>query len=263
MSNPAGGRFVWRDLMSTDVEKAKAFYTELFGWTIRPMPVEGYGDYDMLFNGEHGLGGISPLDPDHGMPSHWISYITTPGTVDEACVLAAKLGATVGVEPMDIPGVGRFAVVIDPQGAVFSPYTASEEYAAQAPPEPAPGTPGSVAWNELLVDDVEAAVSFYSRLFGWERSVMDVGTGPYHVMSAGGTMVAGIMQKPADMPAAAWTIYFEAATALDDALARANGLGGQTVAEAMDVPSIGRLCWVMDPSGGVFAMMQSLVPATV
>ncbi len=112
---PATGRFVWRDLMTTDPEKAKAFYGELFGWTTNPMDM---GDfiYDILANDGKDFGGVVALDPSHGIPSHWISYIHVP-SVDDACATAARLGGTVPVEPMDIPGIGRFAVIGDPRFA--------------------------------------------------------------------------------------------------------------------------------------------------
>ena len=117
----AAGRFVWHDLMTTDAARALPFYTTLFGWRAETMPMGGAGEYTMFHVGDEGLGGMVPLDPAHGIASHWIAYVTVPN-VDAACEQATALGGTVGVPPTDIPNVGRFAVVEDPQGAVFSPF---------------------------------------------------------------------------------------------------------------------------------------------
>ena len=92
------GRFVWRDLQTSDPERAKAFYTELFGWTVKPM---GMGDftYDMLANGDKDFGGMMPLDPASGVPPHWVSYVHVP-SVDESVDAAARFGGT-GLRPAD------------------------------------------------------------------------------------------------------------------------------------------------------------------
>ena len=77
-ATPGAGRFVWHDLMTTDPGAAIAFYVALFGWRTEAMPMGEAGDYTMLYAGDEGIGGIVPLDPSHGVTSHWIGYATVP-----------------------------------------------------------------------------------------------------------------------------------------------------------------------------------------
>ena len=181
------------------------------------------------------------------MPSHWISYISCED-VDAFCAKATDMGATIGVPPTDIPGVGRFAVVADPQGAWFSPFQDTS------------GTDGSsdgksVVWNELMTTDLDGAVAFYTAMFGWTSQVMDVGTGPYTIFMDGETMVAGAGKAEESMPMAAWVIYFGAEDA-DRSADRISELGGTVLFPVMEVPSVGRMTWATDPAGAVFAIMQ-------
>jgi len=112
-----GSRFVWHDLMTTDLQKSLAFYTALFGWERRPWDMGGT-TYDMLYAGEIGLGGMVPLPKDFPGASHWVGYVSVPD-VDAACARADASGGKTCVPPSDIPTVGRFAVVEDPWGAAF------------------------------------------------------------------------------------------------------------------------------------------------
>jgi uncharacterized protein len=253
------GKFVWHDLMSTDPDKAKAFYAGLLGWNIAAQdmgPETGVYNMVMVGAGGHGLGGIVSLDPSHGMPSHWMSYLAMPDGVDAACAKVTELGGSVPVPPMDIPGVGRFAVAADPQGAHFSPFQYAEQ--AEVPPYPAPGTPGGVAWNELMTKDPEAAVAFYGAVAGWRDQVMDVGTGPYHVQASGEEMVAGIMGNPDPTMPPAWLIYFEITQpTMEEALAKVTELGGTVAMGPMEVPTVGTLGAAQDPTGAWFCLMKS------
>ena len=116
------GAFSWFELMTTDVEGAKSFYSKLFGWQITDMPMEEF-TYSVAKVGEDDVAGIMSMPPDTGdMPPTWGNYITVDD-VDAIAKQAVELGGKVLVEPRDIPEVGRFAVVQDPQGAWFSPIT--------------------------------------------------------------------------------------------------------------------------------------------
>jgi predicted enzyme related to lactoylglutathione lyase len=118
------GAFSWSELMTTDVETAKGFYTQLFGWSAREMAMPN-GNYTTVQVGEASVGGImkTPAEAE-GMPPAWGVYVTVDN-VDETLARAAKLGGAVIMPPMDVPGVGRMAVVRDPQGATFSVITYS------------------------------------------------------------------------------------------------------------------------------------------
>jgi predicted enzyme related to lactoylglutathione lyase len=251
------GRFVWRDLMTPDPEKSEAFYTSLFDWKVNPVDMGPGGVYRMLRNGETDFGGIGPLD-DAGVPPYWVSHITTPN-VDETTSKAAGLGATVLSPPMDIPNVGRFSVMHDPEGAVFSSFSDSTgQYAPEGSTYSDGRNPGGVTWNELTAADAPAEANFYSQLFGYTVESQDMGTGPYTILSRGPSMEdyeAGIFPKPPQAPASAWTIYFNVPD-LDKAIVDVSKLDGQTISPIIQVPGIGRVAMVTDSLGAVFGVHE-------
>src|SRR5262249_28394991 len=112
----AEGVFVWDELGTRDVEAAQRFYGEVFGWTTKDMGPD-FGGYKIFQAGETGIGGLMAL-PDDSMPSMWAPYIGVEDA-DETVAKASELGATALVEAMEVPTVGRIAIIRDPQGAVF------------------------------------------------------------------------------------------------------------------------------------------------
>jgi predicted enzyme related to lactoylglutathione lyase len=125
---PAEGVFVWDELMTTDVEGAKKFYAAVFGWSSFDNEMGGGMTYTLFRrNGEGSeVGGCMPRPEGVDAPSHWKPYIGTDD-VDGTVAKAQELGGTVLAEPADIPGVGRFAVLQDPQGAPFGLLASSGE----------------------------------------------------------------------------------------------------------------------------------------
>ena len=120
------GAFSWFELMTTDVEGAKTFYTRLFGWETEDMPMENLS-YTITKIGDEGVGGIMPLPPEtEGAPPHWGVYVTVDD-VDATVKKAEELGGRVHIPPTDIPNVGRFCVIQDPQGAFISAITYAME----------------------------------------------------------------------------------------------------------------------------------------
>lgn len=118
------GALSWCELMTTDVESAKKFYTELLGWATEEMPM-GDMPYTLLKAGDEGVGGIMPTPPQAaGVPPHWGIFITVDD-VDSVAKKAEDLGAKTIVPLTDVPGVGRFYTFQDPQGAVISVITYS------------------------------------------------------------------------------------------------------------------------------------------
>jgi predicted enzyme related to lactoylglutathione lyase len=109
----------WNELMTTDTTKDKEFYTKVFGWGA---DTQNFGDfeYTMFKNGERGAGGMLQITPEMGpIPSNWLVYFAVDDC-DAKVKKAAELGATVMKPADDIPGIGRFAILIDPQGAAFA-----------------------------------------------------------------------------------------------------------------------------------------------
>lgn len=116
------GAFSWFELMTNNVESAKKFYSELLGWTMQDMPMENM-TYTVAKVDSEDVGGIMPMPPDSAeMPPTWGIYITVDD-VDATASKAKELGGKIFIEPRDIPDVGRFCVIQDPQGAWFSAIT--------------------------------------------------------------------------------------------------------------------------------------------
>jgi uncharacterized protein len=122
------GQFSWNELITTDPAGATKFYTALFGWKTQEWPTPDFIYTIVSVNqAEFGQGGIMPIPPDaQGMPSAWISYVTVDD-VDATAKQAEQLGGKVMSPPRDIPKVGRFAVIQDPQGAAVAVITYLKE----------------------------------------------------------------------------------------------------------------------------------------
>jgi predicted enzyme related to lactoylglutathione lyase len=115
------GVFSWCELMTTNPDAAKDFYTKLFGWTTEEMNMMPGMTYTVVKVDGKGIGGIMSL-PQQGMPPQWGSYVTVDD-VDATARTVPQLGGKVLMGPQDIPNVGRFCVIQDPQGAVISAIT--------------------------------------------------------------------------------------------------------------------------------------------
>ena len=248
------GRFVWYELMTTDTEAAKAFYGDVVGWKAQDAPMPGM-TYTLLSAGETQVGGLMAL-PEQlramGVPPNWRGYVAVDD-VDAWTEKAKSLGASVRMEPMDIPGVGRFAVVADPQGAVFSLF----KWSQPGSPEPvAQGTPGHVGWHELTSSDWEKGFDFYSAMFGWEKdmSVPMGEMGVYQTFGLGGRMIGGMMNRPPNVSASFWTYYFNVGD-IDAAVDRAKAGGAQIMHGPAQVPGGGWIVIAEDPQHAVFALL--------
>jgi predicted enzyme related to lactoylglutathione lyase len=257
-SAAGASRFVWHDIMTTDLPAAMAFYTELFDWQVRAWDMGEGGSYDMLYAGEQGIGGMMPLDAGDGMPSHWIGYVSVRD-VDAACATADATGGRTRVPPTDIPTVGRFAVVEDPAGAVFSPFRGDGPDMAA----PANAPLGTMAWNELMTTDAERAAEFYGRLTGWTVERMDMGAmGSYWLFRSGGMNVCGMSRMmPPDVgePRAQWMPYVAVADA-DASAGRAAELGATVLVPPTDIEHWGRFAVLRDPTGAAVGILQNKQP---
>lgn len=250
MSQQTPGRFVWHDLMTTDVEASKAFYADLLGWRYEIWQ-PGVLDYPMLDAGGGAFGGMVSLDPAHGIPCNWQGYVHV-ADLDAALARVPAAGGTVLVGATPIPDVGRFAVVGDPTGAAVSLMQPSGEL----PPEPA-AMPGAPAWHELQSTDLGAVAPFYVDVIGWGFRQQPVGGIVYGMFEADGTDVAGGMTLPPGVEAPShWLPYFHVED-VDAALTRAGELGATTIWGPLDVDGIGRMAGLLDPLGAVFAVFRA------
>lgn len=246
----AKGRFVWHDLMTPDTSGAQAFYKAIAGWGTQPW--DGPQPYTMWTTPGGGMvGGVMGLPASTDAPPHWLAYVSTPD-VDATAAEATALGAQVIAGPEDIPNVGRFAVLTDPQGAAFAVYTSSNP----APASDGPAQPGEFSWHELATTDPDAAWRFYQALFGWkETSSMDMGEmGSYRMYGIGAAPFGGIFRQPPEMPGPpAWLHYIR----VDDVhrvVEVIKAQGGQIVLGPIEVPGGDWIAQGLDPQGAMFAI---------
>ncbi|MCP3963572.1 MAG: VOC family protein [bacterium] len=245
------GRFVWHDLMTSDPGAAKDFYTTVVGWGT--IPFEGADPpYDMWTNGGAPLGGVAQLPPEALAPPHWLAYVASPD-VDATTKQAGDLGGNVMVQPTDIPNVGRFAVIADPQGAVFAAYTPSGE----APGHDGPPNLGEFSWHELATTDYKAALAFYSKLFGWhDAEAMDMGEGVgiYQMYRRTEIPLGGMFNKPAEMPGPPSWLHYARVDDVSRVVEVVKEHGGQVLSGPMEVPGGDFVATCMDPQGAAFAI---------
>ena len=255
MSNaPARGRFVWFDLNTTDVPKAVKFYTTLLGWKTKAGdPTPGHGVYTHIEANGHGIGGIVALDPKQhaGVPSHWLAYMMADD-VDATTAQNKELGGKVLVPAMDIEKVGRFSVLADAQGAVFSPFKPTFPLSA----EPTVPAVGQFCWSEHMSPDPAAAAKHYQALFGYGVQEKDMGPmGLYRILTRGEKMTCGIMKQPQPGVPPSW-LHYIAVSDVDASTRNAKEIGGEVFMQPMDIPKMGRFSVIADPTGSVVALFQ-------
>lgn len=252
------GRFVWHELMTRDVAGAKNFYSKLTGWKAQPWPLDPA--YTVCQSGAGPTAGLLaiPADMPAEMPAHWLGYIGTRD-VDGTVAAAVRAGGSIVKGPDDIKGAGRYAVLKDPQGAVFA-ILDPENARAESMGHPEIGT---FSWHELATTDNEAAFAFYSSLFGWDAITrMDMGPlGTYLIFGWKGQQRGGIYNKPPDMPAPPnWLPYAQHGNT-DEAAKMAVASGATIMNGPMDVPGGSRILALMDPTGAAFAIVTTPAPA--
>jgi predicted enzyme related to lactoylglutathione lyase len=250
---PTAQSFIWYELMTPDTDAAKAFYRTVVGWKMQTFG--GGTDYTVLDAGDGQVGGIMALPAEAakgGLKPCWMGYIGVDD-VDAVAARIARAGGAIHKAPADIPDVGRFAVVADPQGAAFMLLKGATH---AAPPEAFKAkTARHVGWNELHTTDWKQGFDFYAQLFGWQKSdALDMGAmGTYLVFNAGGDPVGGMMTSP-NFPRPAWLFYFNVDD-IDAAHARLTGAGGQVLLPPSEVPGGGWIVQATDPQGAMFAVV--------
>jgi len=245
------GRFVWHQLMTRDVPGAKKFYSKLVGWKTMPWPLDP--SYTVCHADVGPVAGIAdiPGDLPRDVPSHWVQYIGTRD-VDGTADAAVRAGGSVMKAPSDMQGAGRYAVLKDPQGALFAIIDPENARAESSGPPPL----GTFSWHELATTDNEAAFAFYSALFGWDAMQrMDMGPGGvYLIFGQNGVQRGGIYIKPAVSQAPPNWLPYARVPSADKGFALATSGGATEMVSPMDVPGGGRIASVSDPSGAGFAI---------
>jgi uncharacterized protein len=250
------GQFFWYDIMTTDTKAAAKFYADVVGWGIQNADTGGK-EYTVFTANGQGVAGLMPIPEEadkQGVRPAWMGYVA----VDDVDAAAAKLkreGGTVHRPPETVPGVIRFAVVSDPQGAGF--YIARGLSTDSPPPLP-PGTAGTIGWRELFANEWQAAFSFYQTLFGWTKAdALDMGEmGTYQLFATGAEPVGGMMTRPAAIPRPFWGYYFNV-PAIDAAVGRVKAAGGTINMGPHEVPGSLWIIQCTDPQGAYFALVSA------
>lgn len=246
------GRFVWYELLANNESVATLFYTKVLGWATEPFTMPpGSPAYTMWGSKGKTFGGMMTLPAEAkaaGAPSHWLGYVTVPD-VDVSFAQAKRLGANGYMDPMDIPDVGRMAVIADPQGAsmcLFAPRPKTD--GSGGPPE------GIISWHELATTEWKKAWDFYQELFGWQKGdAMDMGNmGTYQIFTLGGAPVGAMYDRPPEIPVSNW-LYYVQVPDLDQAVEATKANGGKILNGPIDVPG-GRVAQCTDPQGAAFAL---------
>jgi predicted enzyme related to lactoylglutathione lyase len=246
--------FVWYELLTGDTAGAKAFYSKVVGWKTQDMPMPGM-TYTLLNAGDTQVGGLMALPKDAadaGMKPCWVGYIGVDDA-DSAAAKVQKLGGTILKAPADIPNVGRFAVVSDPQGAAFNLFKPSQGGQRVVSSEP-----GHIGWHELHTSDWAKAFEFYAQMFGWAKGdAVDMGSmGTYQLFKVGDMAVGAMFNSPAAQAARFWLYYFHVAD-IDAAHKRVIDNDGKIMFGPQQVPGGSWIVQATDPQGAAFALLGS------
>ncbi|MEO8299099.1 MAG: VOC family protein [Burkholderiales bacterium] len=253
MSNRHGTP-IWYELMCKDPLAARRFYEAVVGWTIDAAPPPGAAmEYRMINAGDGMVGGVFTLTAEmcsQGASPCWMMYIGVDDV--DACVASLiAAGGSVLMPAFDIPGVGRIAMVADPQGAPFYVMRgASDENSTACDAD----RTGHGAWHELHAADGAVAAGFYAAQFGWgQPRAVDMGPmGTYQLIAIGEREFGGIMTD-SQFPRPAWLVYFRV-DGIERAAERIKAAGGQVINGPMEVPGGGWIVNGLDPEGAMFAL---------
>ena len=253
-SDTRDGTVSWVDLSTPDIEAARRFYADLFGWTLATQHTD-MGDYTVASADGREVAGMMAQGPElAGQPAMWTTFVVvddleaTLGRVTEA-------GGAVHQQPLDIPGGARVAVITDSSGAMLALISGG--------PPPGPylsETVGAIGWVELMTRRPEAAEDFYRATFGWEAERSDPaesGGVAYTVFRRGDEHVAGMIATPDHVPPEVpdtWSMYVMVADCRATER-RAVELGGSVLLETMPTP-MGPFAVLADPAGDAFQVME-------
>ncbi|MEY9948316.1 VOC family protein [Kitasatospora sp. GAS1066B] len=248
----AHGTPCWVSLLVNDLERAKAFYGALLGWSFTPGPTELGAYVRASLQGAKVAGiGLAPRQP--ALPTEWTTYFAVDNA-DEVSARVRECGGTVAVGPLQSEAAGRLAVAADLSGAFFGLWEGQDHLGWEVV-----GEPGAPVWSELVTNDEPLAAAFYGSVLG--RSVVEadpsaVARGEEDAtLRVEGHRVAGLKQTTdlRDGPPR-WRIYFAVAD-VDLTVRQCLALGGALLVQAHDTP-YGRVARLADPEGGRFSVVK-------
>jgi uncharacterized protein len=246
------GDFIWYELLTSDPDAAARFYETVVGWNTRVF--EGAGNGYRLFGiGGADIAGFMPIPADaEGMRPGWLGYVGVDD-VDATAAEIVQAGGAQHMPPTDIPGVGRFALLADPQGVPFYVMRGAMEGTSTSF---SPNETGHCQWNELSTSDPAAALAFYNARFGWEKGgAMPMGEmGDYQFIDHHGQTIGAVMKRPAESPPPSWNFYFGVRD-IDVAARAISGNGGAIHYGPAEVPGNLFIIVASDPQGAMFGLV--------
>ena len=248
------GKFGWYELMTSDTQAAGKFYSDVVGWTTHEMPGGAGGAYTTFNIGGVGIAGMLKLEGHTG----WIGYIAVDD-LDAHIEKIVEAGGKLWKPATEVPGMLRFAVLSDPQGAGIVVFTPNP--GMPTPERPAPPAPGTIGWHELYTTDVDAGFDFYQKMFGWTKVTdMDMGPmGTYRLFDQGDNNPmgsGGMMNRPPNIPVSCWNFYF-GVDSIGAAAERVKAGGGSILHGPAEVPGGSWIINAQDPQGAMFSLVSN------
>jgi predicted enzyme related to lactoylglutathione lyase len=247
------GKMIFAELVTPDINAAKQFYGQLFGWTFRDIQTGGTSYSEAFLEGRQVAGLIEKkLPADKSLQPAWLSFFALRD-VDAAKAIVLQQGGKVLFEPRDISSRGREAVFSDPRGAVFAVLASS----SGDPPDVLAAS-GEWIWSSLLTVDPNSDVAFYQNLFDYEVSELPSDDGGQHLMLASDNYArASANSLPSNRPNARphWLNYLR----VEDAVkmtAKLVALGGRVLVEPRVDRHEGKIAVVADPQGAPFGLFE-------
>jgi hypothetical protein len=242
------GRWVWSDLVTTDVERSREFYTKVFGWEVREHPASsGSSRYLTVYANGRPIGGMVSAAPDAKSGARWIGLAS--GDPALMATRARERGGAVVVPPRTLSGRGEVTVLSDPDGAHFAVVRAD-----RGDPADQLGQDNEWVWAELWSKDPGRAANFYRDVFGYDVGAADGKAAGAYVLSAGGRARAGIMRLPDASLAAVWIPYLRVAS-VAATVERARAGGGRVLVEPRP-HFASKVAVMVDSLGAPFAVVE-------
>lgn len=249
------GDFIWYELLTSDADAAQDFYGKVLNWTFSDSG-QAAVDYRIVSAGDMGVGGMMTITPEmagHGARPTWLGYVAVDD-VDRCVESVEHGGGKVMMPAMDIPGVGRIAMVADPQGAPFYTMKPAGDGVSLAFAYDQPRV-GHCAWNELITSDQAEAWHFYGVRFGWVKDgAMDMGPMGQYEFIRHGAMIGAIMTGTPEMGPPHWNFYHRVED-IDVAKAAIEAGGGTVIVGPMQIPGGDYSMRGIDPQGAHFGLV--------
>lgn len=246
-TNAPLGAPTWIDLLTSDLDHARAFYGTVFGWTFEDAG-PAYGGYVNAFSDGRPVAGLMGNSPEYQKPDTWTTYLHT-ADVKATVAAAVAAGGLNCMEAMEVPEQGWMALLTDPAGATVGLWQPTGHTGFEVV-----GQAGAPAWHQLTTRDYDGAIEFYRKVFGWQMNVeSDTPEFRYSNAIFDGEPLLGVMDGSAFIPEGEpsdWT-FFLGADDVDKTLELITDNGGAVVRGAEDTP-YGRLAAATDPTGAGF-----------